>query len=81
MDFGKIKQQIRDALKDRNVASLSLAVAKDGAIIWEDGFGWANRESRLRSDPHIAYSLASISKLPPGPNALSQSNVSKVSCR
>jgi CubicO group peptidase (beta-lactamase class C family) len=62
MDFGNIKQQIREALKERNIASLALAVAKDGETIWEDGFGWANRESRLRSDAHTPYSLASISK-------------------
>lgn len=62
MNFGHIKQHIRDALKERNLASLAVSVAKDGEYIWEDGFGWANRETRLRSDPHIAYSLASISK-------------------
>ena len=62
MDFGNIKHQIREVLKERNIASLAVAVAKDGETIWEDGFGWANRELRLQSDPHIAYSLASISK-------------------
>ena len=62
MEFGNIKNQIHDALRDRNIASLAVAVAKEGTFIWEEGFGWANRESRLRSDPHIAYSLASISK-------------------
>jgi CubicO group peptidase (beta-lactamase class C family) len=62
MDFRQIKRQIREALKERNIPSLAVAVAKDGEFIWEDGFGWANRETRLRSDPHIAYSLASISK-------------------
>ena len=62
METTKIQEQIRAALKDRNIASLALAVARDGEIIWEAGFGWANRETRLRSDPHITYSLASISK-------------------
>ncbi|MBS14894.1 MAG: hypothetical protein CME19_25315 [Gemmatimonadetes bacterium] len=62
MAFSHIKQQIRDALRDRSIASLALAVAKDGEIVWEDGFGWANRERQVRSNPHIAYSLASISK-------------------
>jgi CubicO group peptidase (beta-lactamase class C family) len=62
MEFGAIKQQIREALRERNIPSLAIAVAKDGETIWEDGFGWANRETRLASDPHIAYSLASISK-------------------
>ena len=62
MEFGRIKQRIREELRERNIASLAVAVAKNGDIIWEGGFGWANRERQLRSNPHISYSLASISK-------------------
>jgi CubicO group peptidase (beta-lactamase class C family) len=62
MNFGKIRQHIRDARKERGIPSLALAVAKDGEILWEDGFGWSNRETRARSDAHTSYSLASISK-------------------
>lgn len=62
MNVGHLRQQIRDALSDRALPSLAVAVAKDGEIVWEEGFGWANRETRLPADPHVAYSLASISK-------------------
>ncbi|MBT97553.1 MAG: hypothetical protein CL902_02870 [Dehalococcoidia bacterium] len=62
IDFGDIARQIRSARKERHIPSLAVAVAKRGEIVWEDGFGWANLETRLRSDPRIAYSLASISK-------------------
>jgi len=37
-------------------------VARDGTIIWEEGFGWANREKKIKATPDTMYSLASISK-------------------
>ncbi len=37
-------------------------MVKDGVIIWEEGFGWADRENRIPADEHTMYSLASISK-------------------
>lgn len=60
--FAKLREKIPQALVDRQVPSLSVAVAKDGKIVWEQGFGWADRENRLAADEHTMYSLASISK-------------------
>jgi CubicO group peptidase (beta-lactamase class C family) len=42
--------------------SLAVAVARDGRILWEGGFGWADRERRIGATEHTPYSLASISK-------------------
>ena len=42
--------------------SVSVAVAQQGRIIWEEGFGWANREERIPATENTMYSLASISK-------------------
>src|ERR1043166_4226387 len=59
-------QPVRDAaqalMKERGVAGLAVAVAKDGKIIWEEGFGWANREKMIPATPNTLFSLASISK-------------------
>jgi CubicO group peptidase (beta-lactamase class C family) len=59
-------QPARDAaqrlIKERGVAGLAVAVAKDGKIIWEEGFGWANREKMIPATPNTLFSLASISK-------------------
>jgi CubicO group peptidase (beta-lactamase class C family) len=60
--FDSIKALINSKLVEMTVPSLAVAVAIDKDIIWEEGFGWANREKRLRSNHHIMYSLASISK-------------------
>ena len=39
-----------------------MAAVHRGRIVWEQGFGWANREAGLRATAHTAFSLASISK-------------------
>jgi len=53
---------ILQALEKTGVSSMAVAVAKDGQIIWEEGFGLANREKQIKSTPHTIYALASISK-------------------
>src|ERR1044071_7164472 len=59
-------QPVRDAaqrlMKDQGVAGLAVAVARDGKIIWEQAFGWANREKMIPATPNTMFSLASISK-------------------
>jgi CubicO group peptidase (beta-lactamase class C family) len=59
--FDSVRAVIRRAI-DGGLPSVSVAVAKDGRIIWEEGFGMANRERGIRAGPHTMYSLASISK-------------------
>lgn len=61
-EFDEARAFIRREVVARGVASLAVAVARDGAIVWEEGFGWADRERRLPADAHTPYSLASISK-------------------
>jgi len=60
--FDKVRSKIIDLIRETQVASISVAVAKNGRIIWEEAFGWANREKRIKATPHTMYSLASISK-------------------
>jgi CubicO group peptidase (beta-lactamase class C family) len=60
--FEPIRTLIRARLVETGVASIAVAVAKDGEIVWEQGFGWADHEKRLAATQHTSYSLASISK-------------------
>jgi CubicO group peptidase (beta-lactamase class C family) len=60
--FDDVRASIEQKLVAQNVPSLAVAVAKDGKIIWEEGFGWADREKRITATEHTMYSLASISK-------------------
>jgi len=47
---------------EKTVPSITVAVAKDGVTVWEEGFGWADKENRVPADEHTLYSLASITK-------------------
>lgn len=61
-NFDSVRDEIAKQIRDNGVPSLSVAAARDGKIIWEQSFGWANREKRIEATPHTMYSLASISK-------------------
>jgi CubicO group peptidase (beta-lactamase class C family) len=45
--FEPIRTLIRARLVETGVASIAVAVAKDGEIVWEQGFGWADHEKRI----------------------------------
>ena len=61
-DFSSVRNEIRKALVAWDQPSMAVAVAVDGEIVWEEGFGWADRERRIPATEHTMYSLASISK-------------------
>ncbi len=61
-EFDALRARIPAELVKRGTASVAIAVAREGQIIWEQGFGWADRENRTPSTEHTMYSLASISK-------------------
>ncbi|MBL8271591.1 serine hydrolase domain-containing protein [Steroidobacter sp.] len=61
-DIEALRSEINTALVEQSVPSLAVAVAKDGKILWQQGFGWADRERRIAATEHTTYSLASISK-------------------
>ena len=60
--FDEISRKIQRALADYALPSAAVAVATDGEIRWEEGFGWADRERGIPATPHTMYSLGSISK-------------------
>jgi len=57
-----VRTVIRQQMAEQNLPSVSVAVAKDGTIIWEEAFGWMDREKMISATPDTMYSLASISK-------------------
>ena len=61
-EFDEVRDKIKTILLEENVPSLAVAVAQDGNVIWEEGFGWADRENQVKATEHTMYSLASISK-------------------
>ena len=61
-DFSSVRDEIRRALVAWDQPSMAVAVALGGEVVWEEGFGWADRERRIAATEHTMYSLASISK-------------------
>ncbi len=57
-----LRKTIRGKIEHGEVASLSVAVAQKGKIIWEESFGWADRQKRIQATPYTVYPLASLSK-------------------
>jgi CubicO group peptidase (beta-lactamase class C family)/acetyl esterase/lipase len=60
--FNAIRKEIQRRMVQQSVPSASVAVARGDRILWEEGFGWADRENRLRATPHTPYTLGSVSK-------------------
>lgn len=60
--FDLIRERIRSDLVEQSIPSVAVAVVQDGKIVWEQGFGWADRERRIPANEHTVYSLASVSK-------------------
>ncbi len=61
-DFDDISGWIERQLKYTGNPSLSVAVVKEGEIVFARGFGWADKQKRRKANEHTSYSLASISK-------------------
>jgi CubicO group peptidase (beta-lactamase class C family) len=60
--FDPVRVAIREQIVENGVPSVAVAVMQNGKIVWEEGFGWADREKQIAADAHTMYSLASISK-------------------
>jgi CubicO group peptidase (beta-lactamase class C family) len=61
-DFEPVRQHILQAIEKGDATGVAVAVARGGSIVWEEGFGWANRENGLKATVNTPFSLASITK-------------------
>jgi CubicO group peptidase (beta-lactamase class C family) len=61
-EFDAIREQIRRILVRDSLPSIAVAVSRDDKVLWEEGFGWADREGRIPATEHTMYPIASISK-------------------
>jgi CubicO group peptidase (beta-lactamase class C family) len=44
------------------IPSMAVGVARNGKVIWEEAFGWADRENNVAAAAHTIYDLGSLSK-------------------
>ncbi|MFW5872931.1 MAG: serine hydrolase domain-containing protein, partial [bacterium] len=61
--FKSIDRQITNFLDRNNMVGASVAIAKDGNLVFSKGYGWADRSNRIRTEPYHLFRVASVSKL------------------
>jgi serine beta-lactamase-like protein LACTB, mitochondrial len=55
------RQIVRAHLAEHNLPGVSVAVGVDGAIVWAEGFGWADLESRAPITPATRFRIGTAS--------------------
>jgi len=60
--FARAKALIVEAVQKGKAPSISIAAAEDGRVVWEESFGYADKEKKINATPDSLYALASISK-------------------
>jgi CubicO group peptidase (beta-lactamase class C family) len=59
-DFGPVRNKILNEIV--RGAAAGVAVAHNGKIVWEEGFGWANCEAAVKVTSRTLFNLASLTK-------------------
>ncbi|HFC93221.1 MAG TPA: class A beta-lactamase-related serine hydrolase [Leucothrix mucor] len=54
---------INKEMRKKNVVGLSIALIDDQKIVWQQGFGFADREKQMKADAQTRYRAGSISKV------------------
>jgi CubicO group peptidase (beta-lactamase class C family) len=60
--FTNIRSMIAREMAERTVPGMIVGVARGGEILWQEGFGCADREARIPATAHTAFSVASTTK-------------------
>ena len=59
----KARAYIRTMMIAGNIPGLAVTVAVDGAIVWSEGFGYADREREIPACPETRFRVGSIANL------------------
>ncbi len=60
--YAPIRADVEKEIAAGGLTGVSVALVKDGKIVWEQGFGWADRDARKPATAHTAFSIASTTK-------------------
>jgi len=61
-DFAPVQNMILKEIARGAATGVAVAVAHSGQIVWEEGFGWANREAGVKATSRTPFNLASLTK-------------------
>src|SRR5262245_29119597 len=56
-------EHVQAMIAERQVPGLAVAVAVDGAILWSEAFGYADRDKRTPATPRTRFRVQSVRKL------------------
>ena len=62
-EFEGVEKTVNAFLRKWSIAGASIAIAKDGKLIYAKGFGYADTASKTETQPYSRFRIASISKL------------------
>ena len=62
-EFEECSKTINSFMHKWTIAGASVAIARDGKLIYAKGFGFADTASRIETQPYNKFRIASISKL------------------
>jgi len=62
-EFRGVEKSINSFLRKWSIAGASVAIAKDGKLVYAHGFGYADTASKAVTQPYNQFRIASISKL------------------
>lgn len=58
-----LRWYIRSGMRRTGVPAMSIALVDDQQLLWTEGFGFADRESRIPATPETVYQIGSITKV------------------
>ena len=62
-EFDGVEKTVSSFMRRWSIAGASIAISKDGKLIYARGFGFADTISREQTKPYSKFRIASISKL------------------
>jgi CubicO group peptidase (beta-lactamase class C family) len=60
--YDAIRQDIKHEITAGRATGVAVALTHHGKIVWQEGFGWADKERGRRVTPDTPFSLASVTK-------------------
>lgn len=63
LEFDGCENTINSFLHKWTIAGASVAIARDGKLVYAKGFGFADKEAGIETQPYSKFRIASISKL------------------
>jgi len=61
-DFAPVRQRIRQEIASGKATGVAVAVVHKGRLVWEEGFGFADREKSIKATARTPFCLASLTK-------------------